>query len=76
MRKVNFTLDDDVREEMLRLIPARKRSRVANEALRRELLRRKRELATERLKELRQEIGTLSGREIVESVRKDRARRG
>lgn len=76
MHKVNFTLDDDVREELIRLIPVRKRSRVVNEALRKELLRRKREAAMEQLKRLRNKTGTLSSQDIVESVRKDRARRG
>ncbi len=76
MHKVNFTLDDDVREELVRLIPARKRSRVVNEALRKELLRRSRELAMARLMQLRKNSGTLSARDIVESVRKDRSRRG
>ncbi|MBI2115800.1 MAG: hypothetical protein HYT85_12040 [candidate division NC10 bacterium] len=76
MSKVNFILDPDVQEEMVRLIPPRKRSRVVNEALRKEFLRRRRELATQRLKEIRQKTGTLRGREIVESIRKDRARRG
>jgi Arc/MetJ family transcription regulator len=76
MHKVNFTLDDDVREELVRLIPARKRSRVVNEVLRKELLRRSRELAMERLMQLRKNTGTLSARDIVESVRKDRSRRG
>jgi hypothetical protein len=76
MPKVNFILDPDVQEEMIRLIPPRKRSRVVNEALRKELQRRRRGLAMERLKEIRQETGTLHGREIVASVRKDRARPG
>ncbi len=75
MPKVTLILDPDVQAEMARLIPPRKRSRVVNEALRRELLRRRRALATERLKEIRQKTGTLSGREIVEAVRKVRARR-
>jgi Arc/MetJ family transcription regulator len=75
MPKVNFILDPDVQAEMVRLIPPRKRSRVVNEALRRELLRIRRELAMVRLKEIRQKTGTLSGREIVEAARKDRTRR-
>jgi hypothetical protein len=74
--KVSFILDHDVQEEMIRLIPPRKRSRVVNEALRRELLLRKRAFATERLREIREKIGTMSGREIVDAVRKDRARHG
>ncbi len=60
MPRVNFTLDRDVQAEMKRLIPPRKRSRVVNEALRNELLRRRRELAMQRLKEVRQKAGTLS----------------
>ncbi len=75
MPKVNFILDPDVQAEMKRLIPPRKRSRVVNEALRKELLRRRRELAMDRLKEIRRKTATLSGQEIVEAVRKDRARR-
>ncbi len=75
MPKVNFILDPDVQAEMVRLVPPRKRSRVVNEALRKELLRRRRELAMERLKEIRQNTGTLGGREIVDALRKDRARR-
>jgi Arc/MetJ family transcription regulator len=75
MPRVNFNLDPDVQAEMVRVIPPRKRSRVVNEALRREFLRRRRELAMDRLKEIRQKTGTFSGREIVEAVRKDRTRR-
>ncbi len=75
MPRVNFILDPDEQAEMMRLIPPRKRSRVVNEALRKEVLRRRRELAMERLKEIRQKTGTLSGREIVEAVRKDRTGR-
>ena len=76
MHKVNFTLDDDVRQDLIRLVPARKRSRVVNEALRKALLRRKRELAMQQLTRLREKTGTLSAQDILESVRKDRARHG
>lgn len=74
MYKVNFTLEDDIREELVRLIPARKRSRVVNEALRKELLRRKREQAMQQLMRLRQRTARLGSREILEAVRKDRRR--
>lgn len=74
MYKVNFTLEDDVREELVRLIPARKRSRVVNEALRKELLRRKREQAMQQLMRLRQRTARLGSREILEAVRNDRRR--
>jgi hypothetical protein len=74
MAKVNFILDEDVQAELNALVPARKRSRVVNEALRRELLRRRREVAHERLKEIRRKIEPMGEREIVEAVRRDRAR--
>lgn len=44
------------------------------EALRHELLRRKRRHATELVHRLRKRSATLSGKEIVEAVRRDRAR--
>ncbi len=75
MGKVNFILDEDVRQELNELVPPRKRSRVVNEALRRELLRRRREMVHERLKALRERVKPMTDREIVESVRRDRARR-
>lgn len=74
MRKVNFTLDDDVREELYRLVPPRKRSRMVNEALRKELLQMKREQAIDRLMELRKKTAKFTSREILEALRKDRAR--
>ncbi len=74
MAKFNVSLDEDVREELLKLVPARKRSKVINEALRKELLHRKRELATARIQELRKRSATLRGQEIVSAVRKARTR--
>ncbi len=74
MRKVNFTLDDDVRDELYRLVPPRKRSRVVNAALRKELLQMKREQAIDRLMELRKKTAKFTSREILEALRKDRAR--
>jgi hypothetical protein len=74
MAKVNFMLDEDVQAELNALVPSRKRSRLINEALRRELLRRRRELANDRLKEIRKKIEPMSEREIVRAVRQDRTR--
>ena len=74
MGKVNVSLQDDVHEDLLKLIPARKRSDVINEALRKELLHRKRELAAARITQLRKRSATLTGREIVNAVREDRSR--
>lgn len=74
MGKVNVSLQEDVYEDLLKFVPPRKRSEVINEALRKELLHRKRERAAARIKQLRTRSATLNGREIVEAVRKDRSR--
>jgi len=74
MAKLNVSIDDRLRDELFRLVPPRRRSQVVNEALRHELLRRKREQATEVLHRLRKRSATLSGREIVDAVRQDRER--
>jgi Arc/MetJ-type ribon-helix-helix transcriptional regulator len=74
MGKMNVSLQEDVHEDLVKLVPARKRSEVINDALRKELLYRKRELAAARIKQLRQRSATLNSREIVEAVRKDRSR--
>ena len=74
MAKVNVTLDPDVRAELYRLVPARRRSRVVNEALRRELLRLKREEAAASLRRLRGTAATLTAEEIIAAVRSDRRR--
>jgi hypothetical protein len=47
---------------------------VVNEALRHELLRRKRQHATEVLRHLRNRSATFSGNEILAAVRKERTR--
>ena len=74
MAKINVSLDNDVREELFRLVPSRKRSEVINEALRKELLRRKRDAAKEQLQRLRRRSATLGGQEIVAALRKARLR--
>jgi metal-responsive CopG/Arc/MetJ family transcriptional regulator len=74
MAKLNVSIDDQLREELFKLVPARRRSQVVNEALRNELRRRKRRHATEVIKGLRKRSATLSGNEIVDAVRRDRLR--
>jgi hypothetical protein len=48
-RKINFLIDNDVAREMESLIPVGKRSKVVNEALRRELELIKRRSAVDKL---------------------------
>jgi Arc/MetJ-type ribon-helix-helix transcriptional regulator len=71
-KKVNFLLDESLERKMKALIPTGERSRVINEALRKELLRIKRERATERLMNLRVKGPKVSTRQIVEVLRRER----
>lgn len=74
MAKLNVSIDDRLRDELFKLVPPRRRSQVVNEALRHELLRRKRRHATEVVQRLRKRSATLSGKEILAAVRRDRGR--
>jgi predicted transcriptional regulator len=74
MGKMNVSLDEDIQRDLQRLIPARKRSLVINDALRKELLRRKRSAAAERLLELRKRTARFSEKEILSTLRRDRTR--
>ena len=74
MAKLNVSIDDRLRDELFKLVPPRRRSQVVNEALQNELLRRKRRHATEVVHRLRKRSATLSAKEIVEAVRRDRTR--
>jgi len=76
MVKMNISIDEEVREELFRLVPPRRRSQVVNEALRKELLHRKREQAAKQLQELRKRSATLSSKEIVAAVIRDRTSTG
>lgn len=74
MAKLNVSIDDTVREELFRLVPPRRRSQVVNEALRKELLRRRREQAMEVVRRLRKRSATMTSGEILAVVRRDRTR--
>lgn len=72
-RKVNFMINDDVRKEFERLVPSGERSKVANEALKKELNSIKRKRLTEKLLLLRSKQ-SLPTKEIVTALKKDRTR--
>lgn len=74
MAKLNVSIDENVREELFKLVPPRRRSQVVNEALRKELLRRRREQATDVLRHLRKRSATMTSGEILAVVRRDRTR--
>ena len=72
--KVNIVLDDDVKAELDRLVESGLRSRVINEALRKELTLMRRRRLTGRLDKLRAKTKPVSTNEIVTLLRRDRGR--
>lgn len=74
MAKLNVSIDDRLKDELFQLVPPHRLNQVVDEALRHELLQWKRQQATDVVRCLRKRSATLSGKEIVEAVRRDRAR--
>lgn len=72
--KVNVVLDDDVKADLDRLVDSGKRSRVINNALRREIQLIGRRAASARLDDLRIATKRVSTDDIVTLVRRDRGR--
>lgn len=72
--KVNIVLDDDVKADLDRLVEAGKRSRVINNALRREIELLSRRAASARLDAIRSTTKPLATADIVKLVRRDRGR--
>lgn len=72
--KVNIVLDDDVRAGLDRLVETGKRSRVINNALRRELQLMSRRAAGARLDDARAATKPVSTADIVQFIRRDRGR--
>lgn len=73
-KKVNFMVNNNVRKEFERLVPPGERSKIVNEALRKELNLIKRERLTEKLLSIRAKSPSLSTDDITEIVKKNRAR--
>ncbi|HJW86127.1 MAG TPA: hypothetical protein VJ440_05795 [Candidatus Brocadiaceae bacterium] len=74
LKKINFFVEEDIRKVLDELVPDGQKSKVINEALRKELLRIKREKATGKLMSLKSKGTPVSNREIVEALKKDRRR--
>jgi predicted transcriptional regulator len=72
--KVNIVLDDDVKADLDRLVASGRRSRVINDALRREIRLIRRRSASEKLDELRAGSRRVGTKDIVKAIRGDRSR--
>jgi len=73
-RKLNFMIKDDIARELEALVPPGERSKIVNEALARELLSIRRRRLTEKLRVLRDSGPSLTTKEIVVLLKKDRRR--
>lgn len=71
-KKINFMIEDEVRKELETLIPSGQRSRIVNEALKKELERIRKKHSLERLHRLRTEGNQFSTQDIVSVLRKER----
>ncbi len=72
--KVNFVLDEDVKDDLDRLVASGMRSRVINEALRKELLAIKRQMLAAKQDRLRARAKSVGTGKIVSALRGDRGR--
>jgi len=71
-KKVNFMINDDIRKEFEKLVPPGVRSKVVNEALKKELIAIKRKRLTERLLPIKAKSPLISTKEIVAAVKTNR----
>ena len=71
-RKLNFLIEESICKDLEVLVPAGKRSKVANDALRRELERISRKAAVDKIISMGAKGKKLSNRKIVETLSKDR----
>ena len=72
--KLNFMIDQEVKEALEKYVPSGYRSRVVNEALRRELDLIKRKNITTKLAEIRNKNIMVDNAAIVDLVKKGRER--
>jgi hypothetical protein len=73
-RKLNFMIREDIARELGELVPPGKRSKVVNEALEKELLSIKRRMLTGKLLSIREQGPSVSTKDLVALLRKDRKR--
>ncbi|MBM4273001.1 MAG: hypothetical protein FJ134_00840 [Deltaproteobacteria bacterium] len=72
IRKLNFVIDEDVYQELEKLIPSGKRSQVVNAALRRELELIRRRKAVQSILDQEARGEKIATQEIVDALAADR----
>lgn len=73
-RKLNFMIDNDVADELEKLVPSGRRSRIVTQAIARELSLQRRKSITGRLLELRSQSPKTTGKKLLAELIKDRNR--
>ena len=71
-RKLNFLIEESICRDLEVLVPSGKRSKVANDALRRELERIGRNDMVDKILSMGTKCKKFSNRQIVEALSKDR----
>jgi hypothetical protein len=72
LRKINFLIEEDVYQDLALFVPPGKRSKIINQALRRELELIRRKRAVERIVEAAPSKRTFSNQEIIDGLARDR----
>lgn len=72
--KLNFIIDQEVKETLEKYVPSGSRSRVVNDALRKELDLLKRKIITDQLAAIRDKNVVMDTAAIVNEVKKGRAK--
>jgi hypothetical protein len=73
-RKLNFMIDNDVADELEKLVPAGQRSKVVTQAIIHELALQRRKSITSRLLELRLQSPQITGEKLQNELDQDRQR--
>lgn len=73
-RKLNFMIDNDVADELEKLVPAGQRSKVVTQAIIHELALQRRKSITSRLMELRLQNPQITGEKLHDELIQDRRR--
>ncbi len=74
-KKLNFMIKNELARELEELVPSGKRSKIVNDAIKKELMVIKRQKLTEKLLAIRQKGPSLLADEIVTVLKEERRRR-
>jgi len=73
-RKLNFMIDNEIADELEKLIPSGQRSKVVSHAIANELALQRRKSITSRLLELRKQMPKITAEKLRSDLAEDRKR--